>query len=500
MADSQIDSDSLDELHGELSEELREELGDQIPLDIYVDDSEPLYHVMLDTPDLLDLNQGAQVLVDVLGLHKLDAKRTIRRGRGGLIEKLTKYDAERLVQALKEAGREAYMISHYELVNFPKKQRITYARVGNDQIHLIHHLTLKRESFDWDEIFYINIGMVPSEYFTKFIDSDDFRQMPVIQRVDDPELRDYYKEKLGQKALSRQLHMRKAIHKSARQQSKSRSKEDPEAMDQEDEEDFLRKLERATECYIDFIILNPTRYFRIIRSDLRLDFMPVLEENAEREDDVRYRGDYANAGEYFIHLVWLIYEHASKARTTFSTKNLLLFQPWKDVIFCAREYFDQFTELFLRIFDPDSDLFYRLVGTPEMQEVFRKRALPEEVLSNIEWTFKEEDRKFETLKSVAELILINAPCYRIVFGHHPEYDKFVQMTKDFLLKTTLKEIFDHRQDEYNKYKELSSKFIFHVSFDDLLYDSLDEYETINQWYVQRVFEDLKRQRKSSRDV
>lgn len=476
----------------DLDRQVKSELEGQVNVKEYLTEVDSDYCVLLDRPEHLDLKIGTEILGKIMRLHPLDAKRLVRKGRGRFLEKLRRKEAEAIVAALGRRNITAYALSDYELIRFPKKQRCVFARCADDGLHIIHHLTLKGESFKWEDVFFMNVALVPSEYFPRFIDSEDFANAPIIQKVEDEELRAYYKEKLGQKAMSRQLTMRKNANLRARQQKADPKQSDEQTLKTEAHEDFQRKLEKATECFIDFIVLNPTRYYRIMRSDMRLDFLPSLQRGQERETNVRYLDDYNSAPDYFNHVAWLMFEYTPHLPITHSTRNFLFFLPWREAIFNAKEYYNELYELFGRLISRSGDIFHRIVGTPDMQDIYRRRALPEEVLTNIEWHFKDEEPKFEKLQRILEMFMLNAPLFPTLYRDEPDFALFRQRTEEFLMKTTLREIFESRMDEFREYQDLAERFVKQISFDNLLYDSVDEYDTLNQWYIQLKFEEFKR--------
>lgn len=206
----------------------------------------------------LDVPSVATAISGAMNRNIYDARHLARNARGIVADHLSREEADALVAALTALQVECALIPQADLPILPAPHRIQAVECGDDMLRVKHTLLQPEWSpVPWDKIVFAHVGIVATSQYRDFFTSKEFKAAPMIQKIDDPEIRKEVKERLASRALRRQAAQVLDLTTKIRV-----------------EKEEISSLHREqTQGFIDLLLTDPLQRLRIDRHDCHFDYL-----------------------------------------------------------------------------------------------------------------------------------------------------------------------------------------------------------------------------------
>lgn len=151
--------------------------------------------IVLERDVAVDARKYGKILAPILGLTELEAKMTIRRGRGIFLEDLPEDDAKRIAGTLVGDGIPARCVRNEELPVLPVARKVTQLERAEGALRFHWPGEPQAAELPWARIDVVSVGAVARPGFQEFFTNVRFEFLPPLHRMEgDADVRDLLRE------------------------------------------------------------------------------------------------------------------------------------------------------------------------------------------------------------------------------------------------------------------------------------------------------------------
>lgn len=277
-----------------------------------------LVHVLLRRDVRLEVPALAPLVAEALAVNVLDARRLARYARGVLAEDIPRTQASALQTALTARGVETLVVPASDYPSLPRPRRVVTVDLTDAGLAYKTDFRKPFEVIAWPALTYFSAGIVATPHYRDLLSSKQFKMLPALHKIEDPEARQELREKLATLSIKKRAESRVP---------------DPQFRHRTPQDELESLYRDQTFGYLDLVTLQPFEHLRITRHEFRFDYLKARTAS--------------NSLENFKLLTRDLVERAADSLITNVTTALVEDVPVQELVFDHLGEFERYTTWFL---------------------------------------------------------------------------------------------------------------------------------------------------------